>query len=90
MSMSDPIADMFTRIRNAQAVDQAQVKMPSSKLKVSIASVLKQEGYIDDYKVGEGEGKFNLEIDLTAKLVGYPNCYVKSLKFCMYMKLYSI
>ena len=62
--MSYPIADMFTRIRNAQAVDQAQVRMPSSKLKVSIASVLKQEGYIDDYKVVEGEGKFNLEIDL--------------------------
>ena len=64
MSMSDPIADMFTRIRNAQAVDQAQVRMPSSKLKVSISSVLKQEGYIDDYKVVEGEGKFNLEIVL--------------------------
>ena len=64
MSMSDPIADMFTRIRNAQAVDQALVRMPSSKLKVSIASVLKQEGYIDDYKVIEGEGKFNLEIEL--------------------------
>ena len=64
MSMSDPIADMFTRIRNAQAVDQAKVKMPSSKIKVSIASVLKQEGYIDDYKVVEGEGKFNLEIVL--------------------------
>ena len=64
MSMSDPIADMFTRIRNAQAVDQAQVRMPSSKLKVSIASLLKQEGYIDDYKVVEGEGKYNLEIDL--------------------------
>ena len=64
MSMSDPISDMFTRIRNAQAVDQAQVGMPSSKLKVSIASLLKQEGYIDDYKVVEREGKFNLEIDL--------------------------
>ena len=64
MSMSDPIADMFTRIRNAQAVDQAQVKMPSSKLKVSIASVLKQEGYIDDYKVLESDGKLNLEIEL--------------------------
>ena len=46
MSMSDPIADMFTRIRNAQAVDQTQVRMPSSKLKGSIASLLKQEGYI--------------------------------------------
>tara|TARA_B100000963_G_scaffold257470_1_gene225894 strand:- start:259 stop:648 length:390 start_codon:yes stop_codon:yes gene_type:complete len=62
--MSDPIADMFTRIRNAQAVDQAQVRIPSSKLKVSIASVLKQEGYIDDYKVVEGDGKLNLEIEL--------------------------
>jgi small subunit ribosomal protein S8 len=62
--MSDPISDMFTRIRNAQAVDQAQVRMPSSKLKVSIASLLKQEVYIDDYKVVEREGKFNLEIDL--------------------------
>ena len=64
MSMSDPIADMFTRIRNAQAVDQAHVRMPSSKLKVSIASVLKQEGYIDDYKVVEEDGKLNLEIEL--------------------------
>ena len=64
MSMSDPIADMFTRIRNAQAVEQAQVRMPSSKLKVSIASVLKQEGYIDDYKVLEVDGKSSLEIDL--------------------------
>ena len=64
MSMSDPIADMFTRIRNAQAVDQAQVIMPSSKLKVSIASVLKQEGYIDDFKVVEADGKLKLEIEL--------------------------
>ena len=64
MSMSDPIADMFTRIRNAQAVDQAQVRMPSSKLKVSIAGVLKQEGYVDDYKVLDNDGKLTLEIEL--------------------------
>ena len=64
MSMSDPIADMFTRIRNALAVDQAEVSMPSSKLKVSIASLLKQEGYIEDYKVVEGGGKVALEIGL--------------------------
>ena len=47
MSMSDPIADMLTRIRNGQIVDKAEVVMPSSKLKVAIAKVLKDEGYID-------------------------------------------
>ena len=47
MSMSDPIADMLTRIRNGQIVDKTEVVMPSSKLKVAIAQVLKDEGYID-------------------------------------------
>ena len=51
MSMSDPIADMLTRIRNAQSVEKASVLMPSSKLKVAIAQVLKDEGYIDDFAV---------------------------------------
>ena len=51
MSMSDPIADMLTRIRNAQMVGKAAVSMPSSKLKVAIAKVLKDEGYIDDFAV---------------------------------------
>jgi ribosomal protein S8 len=51
MSMSDPIADMLTRIRNAQSVEKAVVTMPSSKLKVAIAQVLKDEGYIDGFKV---------------------------------------
>ena len=51
MSMSDPIADMLTRIRNAQMVDRPHVKMPSSKLKVAIAKVLKDEGYIEDYAI---------------------------------------
>jgi small subunit ribosomal protein S8 len=51
MSMSDPIADMLTRIRNAQAVEKAVVSMPSSKLKVAIAQVLKDEGYIDGFAV---------------------------------------
>lgn len=46
MSMSDPIADMLTRIRNAQQVDKVTVSMPSSKLKAAIAAVLKDEGYI--------------------------------------------
>jgi small subunit ribosomal protein S8 len=49
MSMSDPIADMLTRIRNAQMVEKAVVAMPSSKLKVAIAQVLKDEGYIDAF-----------------------------------------
>jgi small subunit ribosomal protein S8 len=48
MSMSDPIADMLTRIRNAQQAQKSSVAMPSSKLKVAIAKVLKSEGYIDD------------------------------------------
>ncbi len=64
MSMTDPIADMLTRIRNAQAVDKSAVKMPSSKLKVAIAQVLKDEGYIDGFKVHEETGKPELEIAL--------------------------
>ncbi|HEX5613051.1 MAG TPA: 30S ribosomal protein S8 [Burkholderiales bacterium] len=51
MSMSDPIADMLTRIRNAQMVGQIDVKMPASKLKAAIASVLRDEGYIEDFAV---------------------------------------
>ena len=53
MSMSDPIADMLTRIRNAQGVDKVSVEMPSSKVKVAIAQVLKDEGYITDYALRE-------------------------------------
>ncbi len=64
MSMSDPIADMLTRIRNAQAADKSTVVMPSSKLKVAIASVLKEEGYIDDFAVREVDGKAQLEVNL--------------------------
>lgn len=51
MSMQDPIADMFTRIRNAQAVNKESVLMPASKLKTAIAGLLKEEGYISDYQV---------------------------------------
>ena len=64
MSMSDPIADMLTRIRNAQGVDKAVVAMPSSKLKVAIAQVLKDEGYIDGFSVRDEAGKSQLEIAL--------------------------
>jgi small subunit ribosomal protein S8 len=64
MSMSDPIADMFTRIRNAQRVEKQSVSMPSSKLKVAIAQVLKDEGYIDGFAI-KGEGVRNeLEVQL--------------------------
>jgi small subunit ribosomal protein S8 len=64
MSMSDPIADMLTRIRNAQSVAKAAVTMPSSKLKVAIAQVLKDEGYIDGFAVRDNEGKNELELAL--------------------------
>jgi small subunit ribosomal protein S8 len=64
MSMTDPIADMLTRIRNAQMIERATVLMPSSKVKIAIAKVLKDEGYIDGYKLGGEEGKPQLEIAL--------------------------
>jgi len=64
MSMSDPIADMLTRIRNAQLVEKASVAMPSSKLKVAIAQVLQDEGYIENFKVSSDAGKNQLEIGL--------------------------
>ena len=64
MSMSDPIADMLTRIRNAQSVNKANVSMPASKLKSAIAGVLKDEGYIDDFAVQDIEGKPQLNISL--------------------------
>lgn len=64
MSMSDPIADMLTRIRNAQQMEKVSVAMPSSKLKTAIATVLKSEGYIDDFAVVDQSGKPSLEIRL--------------------------
>ncbi len=64
MSMSDPIADMLTRIRNAQAAGKVVVSMPNSKVKVGIAAVLKDEGYITDFGVDENDGKPNLEVTL--------------------------
>ena len=64
MSMSDPIADMLTRIRNAQSVEKPVVSMPSSKLKVAIAQVLKDEGYIDSFAVKSEGVKAELEISL--------------------------
>ncbi len=64
MSMTDPIADMLTRIRNAQMIGKTSVGVPSSKLKHAIAQVLKDEGYIDDFSVRDDEGKPVLDISL--------------------------
>jgi small subunit ribosomal protein S8 len=64
MSMSDPIADMLTRIRNAQSVAKVSVTMPSSKVKVAIAQVLKDEGYIDNFAVRGEAARPELEIAL--------------------------
>ncbi len=64
MSMTDPIADMFVRIKNAAAVGKKTVKMPSSKLKVAIANLLKNEGYLADAQVQTTENKPVLEIAL--------------------------
>ena len=64
MSMSDPIADMLTRIRNVQQVDKPTVSMPCSKVKVAIANVLKDEGYIDGYEIKGTQTKPELEVVL--------------------------
>ena len=64
MSMSDPISDMLTRIRNAQLSEKASVSMPASKVKASIAQVLKDECYIEDFALRQAEGKPVLEIGL--------------------------
>jgi small subunit ribosomal protein S8 len=64
MSMSDPIADMLTRIRNAQLAEKPSAAMSSSKVKAAIAAVLKDEGYIDDFSIQDVAGKARLEIGL--------------------------
>ena len=64
MSMTDPIADMFTRIRNAQLTGKRVVSMPSSRVKLALATLLKDEGYVTDFQVRSNEGKPELEIAL--------------------------
>lgn len=64
MSMTDPVADMLTRIRNGQMAEKLGVSMPSSKLKEAIAKVLKDEGYIENFAVRENAGKAELDIEL--------------------------
>lgn len=63
MSLQDPISDMLTRIRNAQARSKSTVKMPASKLKVAVCEILQQEGYISAYQV-EGDVKKTLSVEL--------------------------
>lgn len=65
MSMTDPIADMLTRLRNGQSAEKANVRMPSSKQKVAIAKVLHEEGYITDYQVMGEDKKPELVVDLS-------------------------
>lgn len=64
MSMSDPIADMLTRIRNGQLAGHAKVSMPSSKVKASLAKVLVSEGYVSSFDVKDVDGKSVLSVDL--------------------------
>jgi small subunit ribosomal protein S8 len=71
MSMSDPISDMLTRIRNAQMVGHTEVAMPASKLKASIAQVLKDEGYIEDFAVREKSGDDSAKNELRIGLKYY-------------------
>jgi small subunit ribosomal protein S8 len=64
MSMTDPIADLLTRIRNGQSSGKPEVSMPSSKVKLAIAKVLKDEGYIQDFAAHSDEGKATLDVQL--------------------------
>jgi small subunit ribosomal protein S8 len=70
MSVNDPIADMLTRIRNAVLSGHAQVAMPSSNIKVEIAKILKEEGFLDGYEVVEGEKASDKVLRLKIKYVG--------------------
>ncbi len=70
MSMNDPIADMLTRVRNSVMTGQSLVGMPSSKIKVEIARILKEEGYIETFEVAEGEIPSSKTLRLRLKYVG--------------------
>jgi small subunit ribosomal protein S8 len=70
MSVNDPIADMLTRIRNAQGVGQALVAMPTSSLKAEVARILKEEGFIEGFEVADGENTFQKILRLRLKYVG--------------------
>ena len=62
--LTDPISDMFTRVRNALRARHSKVEIPSSKLKIEIARILKQEGYVTNYRVAEEDGKRTIKVHL--------------------------
>lgn len=70
MSISDPIADMLTRVRNGVMTGLAQVAMPTSKMKVSIAEILKSEGFVEDYEIADVEDKAYTMLRIRLKYVG--------------------
>lgn len=70
MSVNDPIADMLTRVRNSVMIGQSLVAMPTSKIKVEIARILKEEGYIEGYEVVDAENPVNKTLRLKLKYVG--------------------
>ena len=70
MSVNDPIADMLTRIRNAQMIGNALVAMPNSSLKAEVARILKEEGFIDGFEVADGEKSFQKILRMRLKYVG--------------------
>lgn len=72
LTTTDPIADMLTRIRNAAAAGLPMVEVPASKLKIEIAKVLLQEGYVRSYEVREAEGRKTLRVLLKYDTKGYP------------------
>jgi len=70
MKISDPIADMLTRIRNGVMAGHSMVAMPNSKLKVAVADILKEEGYIEDYEIAEGDRPSHKVLRVRLKYVG--------------------
>lgn len=70
MTFNDPIADMLTRIRNAVMAGHAQVAMPNSKIKLEIAKILKEEGFLESFEVVDGEGEGQKVLRLKIKYVG--------------------
>ncbi|NTW42832.1 MAG: 30S ribosomal protein S8 [Anaerolineaceae bacterium] len=70
MSVNDPIADMLTRIRNGLLIQQSAVAMPNSKLRVEIARILKEEGFIEDFEIVEGEKPYLVTLRVKLKYVG--------------------
>jgi small subunit ribosomal protein S8 len=70
MKISDPIADMLTRIRNGAMAGHSTVAMPSSKLKTAVADILKEEGYIEDFEIAEGEKPSHKVLRVRLKYVG--------------------